>query len=200
MDFTDDQSSFTAIFGQKSQIYGYYPARPDQEDIKAASRDYANKCMFNVFLHICREDYVDNDGGTSTTKMVHDICKKTVKSLMEYKCRPGNRLCTDNPDELYTKLISMAAALHEDATGWPLSLCDTYFSALVEPLKDKMDDDNFHMPSLHGLTTKTLQIGSLRTVQSTAVVSFISMADEEKRLRRLLSNTNNCRGSHNLLN
>ena len=66
------------------------------------------------------------------------------------------------------------------------------------PLKDKMDDDKFCMPPLHGLAPKTLYLTALRAVRSTAVESFISMSDEEKRIHCVLSANNNYRGSHNL--
>ena len=66
------------------------------------------------------------------------------------------------------------------------------------PLKDKMDDDKFRIPALYILATKTLQLNALRAACSAAVESFISVYDEEKRTRRLLSVNNNYRGLNNL--
>ena len=129
---------------------------------------------------------------------MHEICKRIVKLRMEYKSKIGNRLITDNPDELYAKFIGIVAGLPEDATGWPLSLCNTYFTALVVPLQDKMNDDKFRMPALHGLISKTIQLRALRVLRLAAVDSFNSMLDEEKRIRRLLATNNIARGSHYL--
>ena len=112
--------------------------------------------MFDVFLTICREDYVGADDGTSDSKMVYEICKKMFKLRMEWRTSPRNRLMTDILDELYAKYISIVAGLPDNATLWPLYLFNTYFSALVTPLQDQMEHDDFRMLSLHGLTTKTL--------------------------------------------
>ena len=57
-----------------------------------------------------------------------------------------------------------------------------------------MEDDIFHMPNLHGLTTKPLQLGTLCTVRLAAVQSFKSLNDEEQRLRALLLRNGKHRG------
>ena len=92
--------------------------------------------MFDVFLHLCREDYVGLDNGTLTSKTVHETCKHISKLCMDHRPRPGNRIIQiqDTADELYKKFIGVVTGLPEDATGWPLSIWNTYFSALVVPL------------------------------------------------------------------
>ena len=109
---------------------------------------------------------------------------------MEYRTKIGNRMMTDTPDELYGKIIGIVAGLPEDAT-WPLP-------ALIIPLQDRMEDENFHIPPLHGLTTKTLQLGTLCLVRSAVAASCRLLNDEEKCLHRLLSNNNNLKGHLNL--
>ena len=79
-------------------------------------------------------------------------------------------------DELYAAFVGIIAGLREDTTA---CLCNTYFSALITPLQDKIEDYNFCMPALHGLTTKTIQLGLLCIVGSTAFKSFKSLNDEE---------------------
>ena len=98
-------------------------------------------------------------------------------------------------DELYAAFVGIIAGLREDTTA---CLCNTYFSALITPLQDKIEDYNFCMPALHGLTTKTIQLGLLCIVGSTAFKSFKSLNDEETHLRSLLSRNGNHRGSLNL--
>ena len=75
---------------------------------------------------------------------------------MQYISKTGNRFVIDTPDELYKKFIGVVANLPVDNTRCPLFLYNTYFSALVVSLKDKMDNDKFRMPTLHGLAAKTL--------------------------------------------
>ena len=86
-------------------------------------RDYIDKCMFDMFLHICRQDYVGADDGTSISKMAHAICKRHVKLRIEYKSKTGNDFVIDNPNKLYAKFIGVLFGLSEDDTEWPLSLC-----------------------------------------------------------------------------
>ena len=123
--------------------------------------------------------------------MVVEICKRLAKLRMEWRTPTGNRLMTDTPDELYAKFISTVASLPDDATIWPLLLCTTYFSALVIPLQDKMKYNDFRMPNIHGLTTKTLQIGALRTVKADAVQSYESLNNDEKLICSLMSRSGN---------
>ena len=198
MSFLDDQESFASVFGNKPQLLGSDPSRLDTRDIGDKLRSYADKCMFNIFLNICREDYVGTDDGTSDSKMVYEICKKIAELRMEWRTSPGNKLLTYTPDELYAKYTSIVVGLPDNATVWLLPLCNTYFSALVGPLQDKMDLDNFRMPGLDGHIAKTLQLGALRTNRSAAAQFFKSLNNEEKCLRSLLYKNVMNRGSHNL--
>ena len=125
--------------------------------------------MFDVFLVIYREGYFGADDGTSDSKMVYEICKRLAKLRMEWRTISNSRLMIDAPDELYEKYIGIVPSLPDGATVWPLPLCNTYFSGLVIPLQDKMEDNYFRMPMLHGLTIKTLQLCALRIVRSVAV-------------------------------
>ena len=77
--FLDDQDSFLSIFGHKPQLFSISPSRLDAGGIGEKLRMYADKCMFNVFFAICREDYVGTDDGTSNYKMVYEICKRLEK-------------------------------------------------------------------------------------------------------------------------
>ena len=61
-----------------------------------------------------------------------------------------------------------------------------------------MEDDDFRMLNIHGLTTKTLQVSALRIVRLATVQSYESVNNEEKRIRSLFSRNGNNRGSHNL--
>lgn len=64
-------------------------------------QDYANKLMFDIFLHIFRKYYVDIDDGTSEFKMGHEICKRIAALCMKYKTKASNFLIIDTPNELY---------------------------------------------------------------------------------------------------
>ena len=104
MDFLDDQLSFTSVFGRKP-LHGFYPARVEQDSTRDTLRNYSDKCIFDVFLHLCWEKYVDTDDDTLISKMVHEICKRLAKLCMKYRPKTGNRLVTDTPDELYMQSL-----------------------------------------------------------------------------------------------
>ena len=72
-----------SVFGHKPQLFGSNLSRLDVGDIGEKLRIYANKFIFDVFLTICREDYVGTDYGTSDSKMIYDIYKKLTKLRME---------------------------------------------------------------------------------------------------------------------
>ena len=64
MDFLDNQASFNDVFGVKPALLGCNPTQNDLLDISSNVYAYADKCMFDVFLSTCREDYV---GSVTTT-------------------------------------------------------------------------------------------------------------------------------------
>ena len=136
---------------------------------------YADKCMFEVFLDVCKADYVGGSFSDSEEKMIREMCKQIGKLKMGYKSSNNIRWTTDTPGELYGKFISVVAALPDDVTKWYLSVCDGYYSTLTISLQDKMEDKKISMPSLNGLITKVLQLKALRMVRTAAVSSYSSL-------------------------
>ena len=59
-----------------SQYYLVLTSRQDADDTGSRLRAYADKCMFDIFIDIYKEDYAGSDDGASKSKMVHKICKK----------------------------------------------------------------------------------------------------------------------------
>ena len=84
MNFLDDQTSFSNVFGSKPILFGINPYYHDADHTGSKLRAYADKYTFDIFLDICKEDYVGLYDGGSESKMVYEICK-TISSLhMEY--------------------------------------------------------------------------------------------------------------------
>ena len=174
--FLDDQMIFDATFGSNPLILDSQPTKSGPVDCLTRVRTYADKCMFDIFLEICREDYVGGDDAGSKSKLVHEICKQI-----------GNIKMTnvETPDEIYAKYISMVAGLPDDASLWSITLCASYYSALSTNLKDKMEESNFCMPPLNQMCDKASQISGLRLVRTNAVREHRALKEEEKRIRRL---------------
>ena len=87
--FLDDQVSSVSMFGQKPQLFRPNPSRLDM-NVSEKLHVYEEKCMFDVFLEICREDYVGTYYGTSNSKMIHKICK----NFLNYAWNRGLKLAT----------------------------------------------------------------------------------------------------------
>ena len=74
MNFLDNQSSFVSVFGLKPPIFESNTSRLNSDNIGVKLRTYANKCISDVFLEICRAYYVGIDDSTLESKMVYTIC------------------------------------------------------------------------------------------------------------------------------
>ena len=61
---------------------------------------HSGKYMLDIFLEICREDYVGDGDASSKRKLVHEICKQ----LSLIKMKNGDTL-----DKMYARYISMVA-------------------------------------------------------------------------------------------
>ena len=77
-----------------------------------------------------------------------------------------------------------------------ITLCTTYFFALVVLLQDKIEDGKLRMQTLCNLIAKMLQLLVLRLVGVSTIQDFKSLKDEEKCLRQLLASNRTPNGSY----
>lgn len=92
MSFLDDHSSFVSIFGEKVQLLGRNPSCLDMGGVGDTLRLYVKIYMFDVFLVICREDYIGTGHSTLDSNMVYEICNWLAKLRVEWN--GGLRLAT----------------------------------------------------------------------------------------------------------
>ena len=119
---------------------------------------------------MCMWDYVGNDA-VDPTLIVQNSCRKI--STLEQVWNIGGRVCTDTPDELYTKFSRFFVYLPDKASSWSIQLCSYYLSSLTLQLSEAITSDTtFTMPDLATLTTKALQLVALRTVRSQAATYY----------------------------
>ena len=121
MSFLDAQDLFDEMFGLKPLILDTQPVKGTPVECLSQVRTYADKCMLDIFLEMCREDYVGGDDAGSKIKLVHEVCKQL--SLIKISN-------VDTPDKIYVKYISMVAGLPDDTSLWSITLCSSYYSAL----------------------------------------------------------------------
>ena len=73
--FLNCQNEFFETFGSSSFLLNEKPNNSGPEECMTRVRDYAGICILDVFLAICREDYVGAEDVGSKRKSVHEICK-----------------------------------------------------------------------------------------------------------------------------
>ena len=132
MTFLDTQNTFDGIFGKNPIILDTQPIKGTPMECLKRVCTYADKCTLDIFLvlEICRENYVGGDDAGSKRKLVHEMCKQ----LSLVKMNNG-----DTPGKMYSRYISMVAGLLDNASLWSITLCSSYFSALSNNPKDKIE-------------------------------------------------------------
>ena len=115
--------------------------------------DFSELCRLGVYLHACRKCYVGSSNIDKNTN-VQEVCREISGLRQEWKDKHG-KLIVDDPEDLFTKFLSLAGNLPDSAKGWSVQLCSTYYTALGRTISDRMmNSDNYTTPSLIGLDTK----------------------------------------------
>jgi len=74
LNFLDSLDTFDDEFGTNMIIFGTTPASDANMTYISQTGQYVDKCMLDVFLDVCWQDYVEEFGENSKKKVVHDIC------------------------------------------------------------------------------------------------------------------------------
>jgi len=122
--FLDCQNTFVETFGTSPFLLNEKPIDNGAAGCMTCVRDYADKCMLDVFLAICCEDYVGVEDVDSKRKLVHEI-SKIILSIEQEITAPGKDKVTDTLDKLYAQYISIVVGLPDDATMWSVTLFST---------------------------------------------------------------------------
>jgi len=138
----------------------------------------------DIYLNLCFQDYVGSDN-VDTSLNVQEVSRKITSLRQSWKDTQG-RAQMDTPDELFNKYLQLSASLPQDVQEWPLQLCTAYYSALSPSLSEKMALEQFKMPALIMLTTKSKQLEASRVVRAHAATCFKVLEDEESRMNKML--------------
>ena len=84
MSFLDNQKKIDTIFGKSPVILMVNPITGSPSECLKKARIYVDKCMFGVFLHICKDDYVKNNDARLQGKLIHEIWKSITKLRQDY--------------------------------------------------------------------------------------------------------------------
>ena len=192
LDFLDNQTSFDSVFGKTPILLhvnrqSTINAGESIENTNAIPKMLHNfflNCKYDVFIAICRDDYVGANYLPNDSHAVQAICSKIQSYTMSYTVGTVAKVC--HPNDLYTRYLSLATSLPKNSNCWNIVLCTTYYNALTDNLRNKMLEENFQMPSLQTLNSKTSQLNALRFVKDSAAKSYKNMVNEETRIAKML--------------
>ena len=200
LDFADDQASFNSIFGANPQmtiptVHRKHNASQLMEsqspEFQKKLQKFIDACIFDIFVDLCKMDYVGSDYIKDDIKAVQAI-EKRIKSLkMQFLSHKSNTFITVHPNDLYTKYLNLIPCLPKNPAKWNIILCTTFYNALTEDLKEKMTEIGFRMPGLTSLNSKSSHLSALRSVKETAADCHRHIQNEEHRLKQLIAKSTN---------
>ena len=170
LDFVDVQTTFTSTFGSAPPLLhiNHHSLTSAGSPIKNPNlvpqilNDFFNWCKYDIFVCICRDNYVGYGYVPDNSQAMQEICKKINALSMHYTL--GTIIKTCHPNNLYMKYLPLASSLPKNSTSWSIVLCTTYYNSLSEPLQNKMREKKFIMSPLHTLSDKESQLCALCTV------------------------------------
>ena len=164
--FVDNQAVFDTTFGNHPTMLQI--TRLSQTNSNAGTNsitntstaikklpNYIDKCHFDIFVAICKADYIGISDPVSEQRATQEICKKITKlhQITQQK-QTGNKRIVLHPAQLFQEFLILIPSLPDDATTWSIILCRTFYDVLTQDLRDKLDDDDFILPDMTSLTTK----------------------------------------------
>ena len=135
----------------------------------------------DVYLHACCKFYIGSSNIDKNTS-AQEVCREISDIRQEWKDKYG-KLIVDDPEELFTKFISLAGNLPDSAEGWPIQLCSTYYTSLSCTISDRMmDSDDCTTPQLIGLDTMEKQLEILQIVREGQTAQHKELVAEDERI------------------
>ena len=124
LEFLDTQTTFDVIFGIEPVILDTQLASNNSVSYLEHIHVYADTYIMDVFLDICRDDYVGGVNNGSKKKLVYEICKSILDIRQDYTT-PRNSKAMESPDKLYSRHIRVVAGLPHDVSLWLTTLCSS---------------------------------------------------------------------------
>ena len=189
-DFLDNAASFRKEFGNPPiEILPVPPSAAHKDSsanpIQRELQRYAQRCMFDVFISLCKADYVGHDTDASDILAVQAVCQKILELKQQYRNQHGK---TDirSPDELHNLYLRFIPSLPADPQEWTIPLSATYFNALIDELRTKMLAANFRVPKPVVNATKSAELKSLCQVRNVATEHYAKLQEEVALMDRVL--------------
>lgn len=137
--FLDNQGQFDETFEHDPVLLPPKPATGDSATTVKMLLTFGDQCRLNMYLNACRQFHMGNatvDKNTNMMEVYHEI----AKLKQEYIDSHG-RLIVEMPEALFVKSLTYAGSLPDCAKGWPIQLCLTYYTALINTISSRMMSD-----------------------------------------------------------
>ena len=126
-DFLDNQAAFLKTCGTGLGPLPENPKNGNCLSYQRILRGYGKKCKLDIFLHLCRLNYVGHDN-VDVTMHTQEVCQRISHLRQTYTI--GGQKRTVTPEELFDKLTQLSVILFNNAKTWSIQLCSTYLSLL----------------------------------------------------------------------
>ena len=116
-----------------------------------------DECRLDIFITVCRMDYVGTNN-YGITLYVQEVCNYIALFCQTWRDEKGCAIM-DTPKDLYQKYLNFSVSLPSNATAWLIQLPPTFLSALEDNLRRRItSSDIFCMLDLSTLSAKSKQL------------------------------------------
>ena len=87
------------------QLFAPRPVIDSAATVRLDLKTYAEKCMFDVFVHCCRLDYVGSEDNVVSMCAVTEVCKQISALSQQFKYPINGHWYILTPYQLYDQYI-----------------------------------------------------------------------------------------------
>ena len=111
----DKQDDLDKVFGKKPVLLPPNPTSVHSFTTVELLLNFSELCRLDVYLHACHKFYVDSSNIDKITS-AQEVCREISDPRGEWKDKHGTLIVGD-PEELFTKFLSLADNLPDCAEG-----------------------------------------------------------------------------------
>jgi hypothetical protein len=191
LDFLDSQSEFEAVFPDPVPLL-VTPTTAGAVSVDSITLltqllSFIDRCKFQLFVPIFRCDYVgtaDRDDASS----LHATIQALKRPSMAYRNPSSGHWINLTPDELFAEYAELTPLLPNNVSLWGLNLVTQFLNALSLDLQEALQTDPLYSaPDLSTLTSRSSQLGALRSLRVAAVRQFTLLRAQERLIAKTIN-------------
>jgi hypothetical protein len=189
--FLDSQSEFEAVFPDPvpllvtSTTAGAVSV--DSTTLLTQLLSFIDRCKFQLFVPIFRCDYVgtaDRDDASS----LHATIQALKRPSMSYRHHSSGHWINLTPNELFAEYAELTPLLPSNVSLWGLNLVTQFLDALSFDLQEALQTDPLYSaPDLSTLTSRSSQLGALRSLRVAAVRQYTLLRAQERLIAKTIN-------------